>query len=331
MKEYDVVCLGEILIDMFPGEIGKHLHEVKEFHPKPGGAPANVAVGVRRLGSESGFIGKVGEDHFGVFLQRVLEEEGVSTRGLRFDEKARTTMAIIASPSPDCAEFVFYRNPGADQMLQPDELDLALLRNTRVFHFGSLSLTDEPVRSAAVKALREAKDAGALVSFDFNFRADLWESPSHALLAVKAILPEVDVLKMNEVEGALLSGVEGLDPADTSEIEGAAKEILEMGPALVVITMGKDGCYFQTRTTGEFVPGFKVDSLDSVGCGDAFTAGLLTKLAGSERPLVSLDQEELRGTFRFANGVGALTSMKLGAIPALPTILEVEDFLNDRG
>jgi fructokinase len=153
VKSMDVVCLGELLVDMFPAEIGRRLVEVSAFQPKPGGAPANVSVGLARLGMRSAFIGKVGDDAFGHHLSDVLAEAGVEVKGIVFDQKARTTMAFIALPDPDTAEFVFYRNPGADMLLEEAELDVALLAATRALHFGSLSLVANPIKQAAHAAI----------------------------------------------------------------------------------------------------------------------------------------------------------------------------------
>ncbi|HID86970.1 MAG TPA: carbohydrate kinase, partial [Anaerolineae bacterium] len=153
----DIVCLGELLVDMFPAELGRPLAQVSAFHPKPGGAPANVAVAAARLGAQSAFIGKLGDDAFGHHLADVLRQEGVDVRGVRFDQEARTTMAFIAMPDENTQEFVFYRNPGADTRLHPDDLDRSLLRETRALHFGSLSLTHEPSRSATMEAVEIAR------------------------------------------------------------------------------------------------------------------------------------------------------------------------------
>ena len=214
MKEFDVVTLGELLIDMFPGKIGFRIGEVESFIPKPGGAPANVAVAASRLGLKSAFIGKLGQDHFGTYLKQVLEDENVNTRGIRFDPDARTTMAIIAMPDENSAEFVFYRNPGADQLLTEKDLDLGMLRSTRILHFCSVSLTDEPVRSATFSAAQIAREAGALVSYDVNYRPSLWKNPEEALDQAKLMLGEIDLVKLNEEEAALLSGVDKINPAD---------------------------------------------------------------------------------------------------------------------
>ena len=156
----DIVCLGELLIDMFPAELGRSLIEVSAWQPKPGGAPANVAVAAQRLGAQSAFIGKVGDDAFGHYLASVLKQEGVDVRGMRYDSEARTAMAFVAKPDENSYDILFYRNPGADMRLQADELDRELLRNARALHFGSISLIQEPSRSATLEALRIARQAG---------------------------------------------------------------------------------------------------------------------------------------------------------------------------
>ncbi len=266
----DIVCLGELLVDMFPAELGRGLVEVSAFRPKPGGAPANVAVAAVRLGARSAFIGKVGDEAFGHHLADVLRQEGVDVRGMRFDEEARTGMAFIAMPDENTSEFVFYRNPGADMRLRADELDRELLQETRAFHFGSLSLGQEPSRSATMEAVRVARQTGALISFDVNYRPTLWNSPQEAYDRIMATVPHVDLLKVNEVELALLAGSEDLD--------AASKALLEQGPDLCVVTLGPEGSYFQVAGGGEHVPAFKVQTVDATGCGDAFVAGLLCQL-----------------------------------------------------
>jgi fructokinase len=324
----DILTLGEFLIDMFPGKVGQRMGEVESFHPKPGGAPANVAIAARRLGTDTAFIGKVGDDLFGHFLKGVLADEGVETRGLRFDQEARTTMAIIAMPDENSAEFVFYRNPGADYRLRSDELDHELLQNAKAFHFGSLSLTDEPVRSATHEAVRIARQAGALISYDMNYRPSLWSDPHQALEQAQLMLPEVDLLKVNEEEVALLSERESIDPTDVDSLEQASLTLLKKGPKLVVVTLGKDGSYFQIEGGGKYVPAFKVETIDAIGCGDAFVAGLLTQLVKSDRPLDEFSIDQLGQVLQYANAVGALTSLKRGVIPALPTAQQVNKFLN---
>jgi len=206
----DIVCLGEVLVDMFPAELGRPLAEVSGFRPKPGGAPANVAVAAARLGAESGFIGKVGDDAFGHHLASVLEAEGVEVSGMCYDQEARTGLAFIAMPDVNTYDILFYRNPGADMRLRADELDREMLQRARAFHFGALSLIQEPSRTATLEALRIAREAGALISFDVNYRADLW-SKEEAYERVMATIPSVDLLKINEVEVQILGGDDDID------------------------------------------------------------------------------------------------------------------------
>ena len=315
----DIVCLGELLVDMFPAELGRRLVEVSAFRPKPGGAPANVAVAAVRLGARSAFIGKVGDEAFGHHLADVLRQEGVDVRGIRFDKEARTGMAFIAMPDENTAEFVFYRNPGADMRLRADELDRELLQETRAFHFGSLSLIQEPSRSATMEAANMARQVGALISFDVNYRPTLWNSPQEAYDRIMATVPHVDLLKVNEVELALLAGSKDLD--------AASKALLKQGPDLCVVTLGPNGSFFRVAEGGEHVPPFKVQTVDATGCGDAFVAGLLCQLVVGADWREQLSPARMREVLRYANAVGALTALTQGVIPALPTADQVDEFL----
>ena len=315
----DITSLGELLVDMFPAELGRRLVEVSAFQPKPGGAPANVAVAAARLGAQSAFIGKVGDDAFGHHLASVLGQEGVDTRGMRYDGSARTTMAFIAKPDENTSEFVFYRNPGADLLLRTDELDEGLLRETRAFHFGSISLIEEPSRSATMSALQIARDSGALISFDVNYRPALWRSPDEARDRILDMLPDVNLVKANEIELALLVG--------SDDLSLASKALLDRGPELCVVTLGQDGSYFRIGLGGESVPPFRVATLDATGCGDAFVAGLLVELVTGGNWRQHLTMRRMREILRYANAVGALTSLTQGVIPALPTRAEVDTFL----
>ena len=316
----DIVCLGELLVDMFPAEVGRRLVEVSAFRPKPGGAPANVAVAATRLGARSAFIGKVGDEAFGHHLAEILRREDVEVRGMRYDQEARTGMAFIGMPDENTAEFVFYRNPGADMRLRTDELDRSLLQETRAFHFGSLSLGQEPSRSATLEAAKIAREAGALISFDVNYRPTLWGSPEEAYEQVMATIPYANLLKVNKVELALLAGSEDLD--------SASKTLLQMGPDLCVVTLGPDGSYFRVAEGGEFVPPFKVQAVDAVGCGDAFVAGLLCQLVVGADWRAQLSVARMREILHYANAVGALTALKQGVIPSLPTAVMVDEFLS---
>jgi fructokinase len=318
----DILCLGEVLIDVFPTETGRRLVEVTSFQPKPGGAPANAAVAAARLGAKSGFIGKVGEDIFGHYLEEVLQTECVDIRGLCFDAHARTTLVFIAKPDENTAEFVFYRNPGADMLLCPEDLKPDLLCATLCLHFGSLGLIVEPSGSATLAAIQIAKEAGAMISFDVNYRPTLWQESPDALDRVRSVIPHVDLLKVNETELTILTG--------QSDLTTAASNLVAMGPRLCVVTLGAKGSYFQTRRNHLFMPPFIVQTIDSTGCGDAFIAGLLYQLVQDGKLLSDLSPIRLEKALRYANAVGALTATKLGVIPALPTAAQVDQFLAER-
>ena len=327
MRTMKIVCLGEVLLDMFPLETGRSFQTVTAFLPVPGGAPANVAVAASRHGVSSAFVGKVGNDPFGRRLASVLEGCGVQTRGMRYDPKSRTTLNFITLPDPNTAEYLFYRHPGADMMLRAQELDKELLVEAEFFHFGSVSLSEEPCRSATLEAARIAREGGALVSFDFNYRPTLWKSERAALEVVKIALPLADMVKVNERELWLLSRLE--DPQE------ASRAVVQRGVALCIATLGPLGSVFATRSASGHVPGFKVNTVDATGCGDAFMGALLARLAAalggqnkaSRAVLESLSPAGLTEVFVFANAAGALTATKKGVIPALPTTREVEDFL----
>lgn len=318
-----------MLIDMFPAEVGRRLVDVSAFRPMPGGAPANVAVAARRLGASSAFIGKVGDDAFGQLLIDTLRVEGVATRGMRVDADARTTLVFIAMPDATSAEFVFYRNPGADMLLRPDELDEALLREARALHFGSISLIAEPSRSATLRAIETAREVGALISFDVNYRPSLWPSAEAAVDAIRRALPLAHLIKVNEAEALLLTGSNDPMTAGEALITGETRAC--------VITQGAEGSTFCVHQGSDrsvaFIPAFAVEAVDAIGCGDAFMAGLLTQLtteAGPGNPLERLNWLYLRRSVRYAAAVGALTALRRGVIPALPTAAQVEAFLSNR-
>jgi fructokinase len=286
-----------------------------------------VAVAAARLGVPSAFIGKVGDDPFGRRLASVLKECGVDTRGMRYDSKTRTTLNFIALPDPNSAEFLFYRHPGADQMLRSEELDRELLREAGIFHFSSVSLTAEPCRAATLEAAGIAREAGALVSFDLNYRPMLWESERSALASFEAALELADLVKGNERELAMLAAAE--DPQE------ACRAVAGRGPALAVVTLGARGSACATRSATARAAGFRVRTRDATGCGDAFMGALLAWLTGAlgtekttlRARLSSLPAPSLASALTYANAAGGLTATKKGVIPALPTAAQVRRLL----
>jgi fructokinase len=314
----DIVCLGEMLIDMFPAEIGRPLAAVSAFYPVPGGAPANVAIASARLGAQSAFIGKVGDDAFGRFLAETLERQGVQTQGMRFDAEARTGLNFHAQVDGDTATHLFYR--GADIRLRPDELDRALLQEARAFNFGTLSLMHQPARSATFEALRIARAAGALIAFDVNYRPSLWTDPAAARQLIEATLPSVDVLKINADELFLITG-------STELAEGTA-HLLAMGLQLCVVTLGPRGSFYCCAAGSGLVPGFPIKAVDATGSGDAFTATLLVQLVtGQEAWRAQLEPSRLQAIVRRANAAGALTALQQGVLSALPDTKSLDSFL----
>jgi fructokinase len=250
-----------------------------------------------------------------------MQSNNVDVSGMRIDPNVRTTIVFIGMPDENTAQFVFYRNPGADLCLTADEIDKVLVTSTKAFHCDSLSLVREPARSAHHFSVQLAKKAGALISFDANYRPSLWESASEAIEQTEIMLAQCDLLKVNEIELELLTG--SADPVT------AAPELLKRGPRLVAVTLGANGSYFCSEKAQGFVAPYKVQTVDAIGCGDAFLAGLLTRLTSGLWPN-RLDEQNLKEAFQFANAVGAVTALTRGVIPALPTLQQVEDFLRSK-
>lgn len=305
-----VVCFGEMLIDFVPTLNGYSLADAPSFKKAPGGAPANVAVAIARLGGHSAFIGKVGDDEFGHMLKGILTHHGVDSNGLRFDANARTALAFVTLREDGEREFMFYRNPSADMLLCESELDLDLISKASIFHFGSISLIAEPCRSAHLAAMQAARKSGALLSYDPNVRLPLWASADEARKGILSIWKEADLIKVSEDEVAFLT--DGGDPFD----DDVVMQLWHPGLKLLLVTEGQDGCKYYTKAFHGRVPGFTVSSIDATGAGDAFVGGMLSQLV-SDTSLYE-DEARLREALRFANACGALTTTERGAIPALP-------------
>lgn len=311
-----VVCFGELLVDMV-GPSGFSLAQTPSFLKAPGGAPANVAAGVARLGQKARFVGQVGHDPFGAWLRQVLEAENVSCKYLRESEIYRTSMAFVATRGDGRKDICFYRNPGADATFEPRDFDAACLQGASILHVGSVSLSLSPCRETQMLAISEAKARGLAISYDPNWRASIWESQNQATEIVRGVLPLADVVKIADEELEIVCG--------THDIERAAAQVRELGPRAVVITRGEDGAYFSAGEQSGWVEGLRVQALDTLGAGDAFVAALLAELSQHERAAWSeLDWPRLVG---FANACGALATQQRGAIPSLPTRKEAEAML----
>jgi fructokinase len=317
----DVLCFGDLLIDFVPTESGLPLSRVETFRRAPGGAAANVAVGLGRLGVSSAFMGKVGDDVFGHFLADTLRADGVDVGPLRFDGRARTALAFVSLKADGERDFMFYRHPSADMLFTPGEVDAGAIEAASIFHFDSISLAAEQPRETALFAADRAVAAGKLVSFDVNLRLPLWGDADAARAGIRDGLKRAAVIKLSDDELEFLIG--NRDPS------GLRDALWHDGVRLLVLSIGRAGCVVFTAE-GEFrVPSFEVKSVDTTGAGDGFVAGLLAGLHAS--PGGFDDRDALFSACRFANAVGALTTTARGAIPALPRRDQVEALVNRSG
>ena len=309
---FDITAIGEILIDLT--QSGLTEQGIPRFDANPGGAPANLAVAAARLGARTAFIGRVGNDSFGDYLKRCLAENGVDVRGMSVDEKARTTLAVVALDERGERTFSFYRDPSADVNLSPAHVPMELLSDTKVLHFGSVSLTAEPARTATLEAAKTAKASGAIVSYDPNYRASLWPDEETAVRNMTEPLSMVDILKVSDEELPLLTGC-------TDPEKGSAR-LAEKGVRLVLVTLGAHGAFYRFDGHTGHVPGVPCQVGDTNGSGDTFFGAALSQLV----KLSSLDQltvPELERILAFANKAASITTSRHGAIPAMPTLEEV--------
>jgi fructokinase len=322
----DVVCMGELLAEFVATQPNVSLASAPGFIKAPGGAPANVAVAAQRLGMSAGFAGKVGDDPFGVYLRQSLEADGVDTTYLLVDSQARTTAVYVAVWEDGHKDLCFYRNPGADMMLRPDEIRPEMLDGVRCFHYGSISFIDEPVASAQRKTIEIAREKGLMISYDPNYRPTLWPSVERAREVIQESFRHCHLAKVSQEEWDVATGCADLD--------GGIRFVLDQGVELLVVSRGEGGALV---TNGDYrieLPPFKVNVVETTGAGDGFMAAMITRLLPEREKTGSLAKVD-RGTvleaLRFANAVGALTCTKMGAIPALPRLAEVEAFLNRLG
>ncbi|XP_050203610.1 probable fructokinase-7 [Mercurialis annua] len=318
-KNSRIVCFGEMLIDFVPNTAGVSLAEAPGFQKAPGGAPANVAVGIAKLGGNAAFIGKVGDDEFGHMLADILKQNNVDNSGMRFDSHARTALAFVTLRADGEREFMFYRNPSADMLLKETELDQNLINKASVFHYGSISLIHEPCKSAHLAALDIAKKAGCILSYDPNLRLPLWPSAEAARKGIMSIWKEADIIKVSEDEIEFLT--EGDNPFDDKVV---LEKLFHPNLKLLLVTEGSAGCRYYTKAFKGRVAGVQVNAVDTTGAGDAFVGGILNKLA-SDLNLFK-DENKLWEALKFANACGAITVRERGAIPALPTkeaVLEI--------
>lgn len=316
-KEYDVVALGELLIDFTDNGVSEQGNTI--FEANPGGAPCNVLAMLQKLGDRTAFIGKVGEDIFGTKLKGVLEEVGINTTGLIVDKDARTTLAFVQTFEDGDRDFSFYRNPGADMLLTEDEIDEKLIKHSEIFHFGTLSMTHKGVRKATKKAIKMAKEHGALISFDPNLRPPLWESLEEAKEQVAYGLGKCDILKISDNEIQWFTGEEDYD-------KGIEKLRKEYGIPLVVLSMGKDGSRAYYKDIKVDKPAFVQEkTIETTGAGDTFGGCCLHHIL--KYGIDNLNEEKLDEMLTFANAAASIVTTRKGALRVMPAKNEVEEFI----
>lgn len=326
---FDITALGELLIDYTPA--GKSAAGMDLFEQNPGGAPANVLACASKLGNRTAFLGKIGTDMQGVFLRKTLQNAGINTDGLVSDDSFFTTLAFVSLSDHGERSFSFARKPGADTQIRKEEVDLSMIRNSRIFHFGSLSLTDSPARETTLFALEEAKKADCVIAYDPNYRPHLWKSREQAQEQMRSVLSYVDMIKISGEEAELITG--HADP------QTAAESLIKTGIKVAAVTLGENGAVVAAKDGCAAISGYKVNAIDTTGAGDAFWGAFLYcidrlgNLGGYGdivrlgEPVSEIGLPQLWKIADFANAAAACCVTKRGAIPAMPELSEIEEMM----
>ncbi len=318
MAKRDVVALGELLIDFTENGMSSQGNPVMEANP--GGAPCNVLSMLAKLGHDVTFIGKVGEDMFGSQLEDAIKEVGIGTEGLKKDKEVHTTLAFVHTFPDGDRDFSFYRNPGADVMLSEDDIDEDIVRNCRIFHYGSLSMTHDVCRNATRKAIKIAKDAGAIISFDPNLREPLWKTLDDAKEQIDYGMRQCDILKISDNEIQWFTGEEDYDKA----VEILFKEYPNI--SLLLVSLGKEGSRaYQDDRKVEVMSFLQENTIETTGAGDTFCASVLHYVL--EHGLDNLSEEQLVEMLTFANVAASIVTTRKGALRVMPTKEEVLDLI----
>lgn len=316
---YHIAALGELLIDFT--ESGVSQSGMRLFEQNPGGAVANVLAAMARLGDQTAFIGKVGDDMHGRFLKETLENVGIDTTGLVLTNDFFTTLAFVALSPNGERTFSFARKPGADTQLNVEEVNESILKSTSILHVGSLSLTDEPARSATNAAVKTAKAHGAVISYDPNYRASLWRDEATIKERMRELVPYIDIMKMSDEETELLT--------DEVEPERAAKRLNDRGISCVAVTLGKKGALVSIGGNSIIVPGYRNPAVDTTGAGDAFWGGFLHRMVTLNKRPEQLSIQRAADCADWGNAVATCCVQKRGAIPAMPTLDEVRKIMGE--
>lgn len=304
---YDVVAIGELLIDFASKSVDAAGYPTMAANP--GGAPGNFLAALNAYGKKTAFLGKVGDDAFGHLLLGTLKQSGIETKGIVVDPTVFTTLAFVTFDESGDRSFSFARKPGADTQLTWEEVDKSIIDEAKVFHFGTLSLTDEPIRSTTQKALTYAKGKGKLITCDPNLRKPLWKSDAEAKEQILWSLSQADVVKISDDEVAFLW--------NCSPEEGADKLLAEFGVSLAMVTLGPRGCLLKTANAACQVPGPKVQPIDTTGAGDIFGGSAISRLLDLDKPAGALTEADLAYIGRFATTAASLSTEHLGGIPSI--------------
>lgn len=314
-----ILCVGELLIDFICSDVNSSLAEGSNFVKKAGGAPANVTAAISKLGGKALFAGKVGSDAFGVFLKDTLDQVAVDTSMLIMDNSSNTTLAFVSLKSDGERDFIF--NRGADELLKYEELEQAKIKASKIIHFGSATaLLGGESKETYFKIMEVAKKQDIFISFDPNYRVDLWKDRTKDFIDIsKFCMQYADFVKVSDEEIKIISGEEDLNKA-IGIFHG-------LGAKVVAVTLGKEGTLISNGKQCATVGSIKIKSIDSTGAGDAFVGAFLYKIAEFQNPKVLIEKfDEIKEIVAFSNKVGAIVCTKLGAISALPTLEEVEQY-----
>ncbi|MCK4716554.1 MAG: carbohydrate kinase [Candidatus Marinimicrobia bacterium] len=319
MIYFDVISVGELLIDLISQEPGKALTDAMNFKKFAGGAPANVVIGMAKLGLNVAFAGKVGRDPFGKFLRNYLNEHSVNTDLLRNDPFHKTRLAFVSIDQDGDRSFEFWEKSPADSALSLQDFSIDELNRANIVHFGSLPLCTPDSRKVFLQLINSLESPNTLLSFDPNYRESLWNTKEDAYNVLKTVASNVQILKMSLEEALFLSGEDSLSKAVPKLFFNKTK--------ILAITLEKNGCFLKNQHAAVEVPAYKVEVKDSTGCGDAFLTGLLTGIIQSDKTPEDLNKEEMYAIGQFANGAGAITVTRYGATDALPTKSELVEFI----
>ena len=317
--KYDVVALGELLIDFTID--GKSNQGNNTYEANPGGAPCNVLAMLNKMNKKTAFIGKVGNDAFGQILKKTIDDVGIDSKGLMFDEHVNTTLAFVNIDENGERSFSFYRNPGADMMLREEEIQQEIFADTKIFHFGTLSMTDLRMEQVTKHAVKKAKEQGAVISFDPNLRPPLWKKLGDAADKMWYGISQCDILKISDDEISFLTGTADID-------QGIGKIMEQYCPALICATMGKDGskAYYKGKSVYA-EPFLQKNTIETTGAGDTFMACILNTVL--DKGINGLSESDMYEMLRFANAAASIITTRKGALKVMPQNQEIRDMLQE--